>query len=173
MVLQRIQHSTLLSGWPWSQFSPQVPFVGPGEGSQGIWSHFSPAPTGTCGASGLGCGTRSPWGFIPHPHMGISTAELSGQCQAGSAMTPWAHLTEGALDMAQGTFSCVPQPWPSLRAITLSSRLRNTLLSLLFLHSYSFSLGLAIADVAVQAPNSKCQSKGIGFSASQPVSTDP
>lgn len=31
-------------------------------------------------------------------------------------MIPWAPLTEGALDMAQGIFSCVSQPWPQ-RAI--------------------------------------------------------
>lgn len=36
-----------------------------------------------------------------------------------------------------------------------------------------FPLGLAIADVAVQAPNSKYQSSGTGFSASQLVSIDP
>lgn len=89
-----------------------VAFLGPGEGSQGVWSHFIPASTEACGASGLGCGTGSSWGLIPHPHTGISTAS-------------------------------------------------------------AFPLGPAIADVSVQAPNSKCQSKGIGFSASQLVSTDP
>lgn len=57
---------------------------------------------------------------IPHPHSGYAQ-NAAGQCQAGSALIARAPQAEGALDMAQGAFSCVSQPWPSLRATTLSS----------------------------------------------------
>lgn len=73
--------------------------------------------TGAHGASRVGCGMGSSWWLIPPPHLGMSTS----------------------LYVAQGIFSCVPQPWAFLTHITLSLRLSKTLLSLLFLHSICFS----------------------------------
>lgn len=171
MVTQRIQGSTLLSGWPWSQLRPHRGICGTKRRQPGYRSIFSPAPRGAREAPGLGCGTGSSWWDSLWAFLTLTVDLHSNTARSvPGRLSPDPPGCSSWRCSAHGS-RCVSQLWPSLRATTLTFRLSNTLLALLFLHSTAFPLRLATADVAVQAPNSKCQSKGTGFSASQLVST--